>query len=64
MKIRILTSISGVGGAHRPGDEVEWSDNDDAKRLIEAGYAEAVTPTKNKKVETAKSKQAVETADI
>jgi hypothetical protein len=64
MKIRMLTSITGVAGSHRPGDEIEWSDNDDAKRLIEAGYAEAVTPTKNKKVETAKSKQAVETADI
>lgn len=61
MKIRFLVSIGGSTGAFSPGDETDWADNKDAKRLIEAGFAEAVTPSKKPKT-TATAPAAAETA--
>ena len=34
MKIRFLVSIGGSTGVFGPGDEADWEDNKDAKRLI------------------------------
>jgi hypothetical protein len=63
MRIKFNESLSGPNGVHMPGDEVDWSDNAEAKRLIDAGIASAITPVKkSKKVETAKQNKAVETA--
>lgn len=62
MKIRLLASISGPAGTFVPGDETDWPDDKDAKRLIDAGIAEKVTPARKTKVEKATSTKAVETA--
>jgi hypothetical protein len=62
MRIRLLESISGVHGSFGAGEEIDWQDDKDAKRLIAAGIAEALTPARKKKVETAKDTKAVETA--
>lgn len=51
MKIKLLISIGGPGGQGRKGDIIEW-ENEDAKRLIEAGYAIPVSTPKR----TAKKK--------
>ena len=62
MRIRLLESIAGNAGAFARGEEVDWPDDKDAKRLIAAGIAVAATPVRKKKVETAKEAKAVETA--
>jgi hypothetical protein len=64
MKIKILESISAVHGSFSPGEIADWPDSKDAKRLIDAGIAEAVGgPTRTKKkVETAQETKSVETA--
>ena len=62
MRIRILQSISGSNGSYSAGEEVDWSDDTDAARLIAAGIAEKVVPTKKTKVEQATASKAVETA--
>lgn len=40
MRVRLLVSMAGPGGAWSPGDEAELPDAE-ALRLIAAGYAEA-----------------------
>ena len=63
MKIRFLTRVSSsVHGSHKPGDVFDWKDDAEAKQLIAAGMAEAVSKstkgekaTASKKVETATS---------
>ena len=64
MKIRFLTRVSSsVYGSHKPGEVFDWTDDNEAKQLIAAGMAEAVTrKAKSKKVETASVKDEVETA--
>ena len=64
MKIKILESISAVHGSFSPGEITDWPDAKDAKRLIEAGVAEAAggSTRSKKKVETAKETDSVETA--
>ena len=44
MKIRMLTSIAGAGFSKEPGEEWE-TDDKQAIRLIEAGYAVPVAET-------------------
>ena len=61
MKIRFLTRVSSsIHGSHKPGDVFDWKDDKEAKQLIAAGMAEAVT--KSTKVERATDRKAVETA--
>lgn len=62
MKIRLLTSISGTNGSFAPGDETDWPDDKEAKRLIAAGIAEKVAPTRKAKVEKATASKVSETA--
>ena len=62
MKIRLLESISGTYGSFAPGEETDWPDDKDAARLVAAGIAEKVTPTRKTKVEKAAHTKAVETA--
>jgi hypothetical protein len=62
VRIRILQSISGSNGAFAAGEEVDWSDDTDAARLIAAGIAEKVVPTKKTKVEQATASKVAETA--
>ena len=62
MKIRLLQSISGTYGSFAPGEETDWADDKDAARLVAAGIAEKVTPTRKTKVEKAAHTEAVETA--
>lgn len=45
MKIKMLVDMAGVGFSLSPGDEWE-TDDQQAKRLIEAGYAVPVAETK------------------
>lgn len=56
MKIRMNTSIAGPGFVAGVGDVIERPDTE-AKRLIEAGYAEAVKPVR-------KTKKTVETSAL
>lgn len=44
MKVRLLTGIAGVNFAFSPGATAEFPD-DEARRLIEAGFAELVRDT-------------------
>ena len=61
MKSRFLHRVSSsVHGSHKPGDVFDWKDDKEAKQLIAAGMAEAVSKTT--KVEKATSNKAVETA--
>ena len=61
MKIRLLERVaSSVHGSHKAGDITDWSDDAEAKQLIAAGMAEAVT--KSTKVEKATDRKTVETA--
>ena len=61
MKIRFLERVaSSVHGSHKPGDVFDWKDDKEAKQLIAAGMAEAVT--KSTKVEKATDRKTVETA--
>ena len=62
MKIRLLQSISGTNGSFAPGEETDWADDKDAARLVAAGIAEKVTPTRKTKVEKATASKTVETA--
>ena len=62
MRIRLLGSLSGSNGAYAAGEEVAWSDDKDAARLIEAGVAEKVGPAKKTKVEKATDRKVTETA--
>lgn len=39
MRIKLLQGIVGDRFAYVKGDEVEWPDDQDAQRLIDAGYA-------------------------
>jgi hypothetical protein len=50
LKIRLLASISGPAGTFVPGDETDWPDDKDAKRLIDAQarrLAEIEAPSAN-----------------
>ena len=61
MKIRFLTRVSSsIHGSHKPGDVFDWKDDKEAKQLIAAGMAEAVS--KSTKVEKATASKTVETA--
>ena len=61
MKIRFLTRVSSsIHGSHKPGDIHDWKDDAEAKQLIAAGMAEAVS--KSTKVEKATASKTVETA--
>ena len=61
MKIRFLERVSSsVHGSHKPGDVFDWKDDKEAKQLIAAGMAEAVS--KSPKVEKATASKTVETA--
>ena len=61
MKIRFLTRVSSsIHGSHTPGDVFDWKDDAEAKQLIAAGMAEAVS--KSTKVEKAPASKKVETA--
>ena len=61
MKIRFLTRVSSsIYGSHKPGDVFDWKDDAEAKQLIAAGMAEAVS--KSTKVEKATNSKKVETA--
>ena len=61
MKIRFLTRVSSsIHGSHKPGDVFDWKDDAEAKQLIAAGMAEAVS--KSTKVEKATASKKVETA--
>jgi hypothetical protein len=51
---------SSVHGSHKPGDVFDWKDDAEAKQLIVAGMAEAVS--KSTKVEKATQNKATETA--
>ena len=61
MRIRFLTRVSSsIHGSHKPGDVFDWKDDAEAKQLIAAGMAEAVS--KSTKVEKATASKKVETA--
>jgi len=61
LKIRFLTRVSSsIHGSHKPGDVFDWKDDAEAKQLIAAGMAEAVS--KSTKVEKATASKKVETA--
>jgi len=61
VRIRLLKHVSSsVHGSHKAGDITDWNDDKEAKQLIAAGMAEAVT--KSTKVEKATDRKAVETA--
>ena len=61
MKIRFLTRVSSsIHGSHKPGDVFDWKDDHEAKQLIAAGMAEAVS--KSTKTEKATTSKKVETA--
>ncbi len=62
MKIKFLVSIAGSTGVFAPGETTDWADKEDAQRLIDAGFAEKVTPKKATKKETAAKTTAAETA--
>lgn len=52
MKVRLLTGLSGRQGAHNPGEIVDMED-DQAKRMIDKGYAEAAETATRKAPEKA-----------
>ena len=61
MKIKFLVSIAGSTGVFAPGETTDWADKEDAQRLIDAGFAEKVTPKKATK-QTAAAPKPKETA--
>ena len=62
MKIRFLTRVSSsIHGSHKPGDVFDWKDDAEAKQLIAAGMAEAVSKSTKVEKATASTKK-VETA--
>jgi hypothetical protein len=56
MKIKLLVSLAGTYQAFNAGDEHDW-DNEDAIRLIEAGFA---VPSAETKIERAVATPAAE----
>lgn len=48
MKIKMLTAIAGTDFAAKRGDIVDFIDDEECKRLIEAGYAEPVKEERQK----------------
>lgn len=63
MRIKFRTSISGMNYSHMPGEEVDWPDDKEAMRFIDAGYAELVEPTKAAAKAAAKDNGKAERAD-
>ncbi|MBS7545112.1 hypothetical protein [Ancylobacter oerskovii] len=57
MKIKMLTSLAGVGFALAPGDETDRFPDAEARRMVEAGYA---VPVAEEKREIATRKPAPE----
>lgn len=60
MKIKMLTSLAGDDFALASGDETDRFADDEARRLVEAGYA---VPVVEEKVERAAKKPAAEKRD-
>ncbi|HEY1071499.1 hypothetical protein [Brevundimonas sp.] len=60
MKIKMLTSLAGDDFALSPGDETDRFADDEAGRLIEAGFA---APAIEDKIERAVKKPAAEKRD-
>lgn len=60
MKIKMLTSLAGADFALAAGDETDRFGDDEARRLIEAGYA---APVVEEKIERAVKKPAAERRD-
>lgn len=58
-QVKLLTSMAGVDFSHNAGDVIEVSE-DQAKRYVEAGIAEALV-SEQPKVERAVKKARVET---
>ena len=58
MKIKMLTSLAGADFALAQGDETDRFEADEARRLVEAGYA---APVVQEKVERTVNKPASET---
>lgn len=54
MKVKMLTSFGTVDRNYRSGDEVNL-DKDEAKALLEAGFAEPVGSTPAKRASTRKT---------
>ncbi len=44
MRIKLLTSIATSTRGWAPGEVVDWPNDNEARRFIERGYAEAVEP--------------------
>lgn len=61
MKIKMTTGIAGIDFSLAPGDETDRFSDDEAARLVEAGFAVAVTPAP--KAERAVKKPAAETRE-
>lgn len=57
MKIKMLTSLAGDDFAFAPGDETDRFADDEACRLVEAGYA---MPVVEEKIERAVKKPVAE----
>ena len=64
MQIKFLVSIAGPTGVFAPGDITDWADAKDAKRLIDAGFAEKVAAKKTTKKEIAAETKTAETAAL
>lgn len=57
MKIQMLESISGPLGSYKPGDIWDHADDEDAARIVAAGYAVRVDePVEPKAVENPEAK--------
>jgi len=64
LQIKFLVSIAGPTGVFAPGDITDWADAKDAKRLIDAGFAEKVPAKKTTKKEIAAETKTAETAAL
>lgn len=60
MRLRFTTSIAGAHYSFKPGDETEWPNDAEARRLVEAGFA---VPVRSVAIETADARTGVESAD-
>ena len=56
MKIRMLTGLSGLDYSLSPGDEREFP-NDEALRLVQAGYAVAIGGTVERAIKKTPAKE-------